>query len=144
MAAADRIIGSGVVVHFLPTGGTPGVDEKVLTADFTSFDWNRQVDVVDVTAGNEQERYEKDTIEALDFTIMMFDADPTYLSAIKPRSNGKLTVYKEGIGSGKAKMSFNMLFTGYNETHPFDGALEIELTGVRRGAMVDEIGTVQA
>jgi hypothetical protein len=59
MAAADRIVGSDVVVHFLPTGGTPGTDEIVLTADFTSFDWNRQVDVVDVTAGNEQDRYKK-------------------------------------------------------------------------------------
>jgi hypothetical protein len=31
------------------------------------------------------------------------------------------------------------LFTGFSEDHPFDGALEIDISGVRVGAMIVEI-----
>lgn len=140
MAPADRIVGSAVVVKFQPTGDTV---VYTLTADFTSFSWNRTVDVVDVTAGNEPERYEKDTIEGLDFTLNLFDADPTYLTKIKPRANGQLWIYKKGEGTGLPVQSFNALIKSMSEDMPFDGALEIEVTGSRRGAMILDIGSVQ-
>jgi predicted ATP-dependent Lon-type protease len=141
MAASDRIVGSAVVVEFQPTG-----DSTVypITADFTAFNFNQAVDVVDVTAGNEPERYEKDTIEALDFTLNLFDANSTYLTKIKPRANGQLWIYKRGKGTGLPVISFNALFKTYSEDMPFDGALEIETTGSRRGAMITDHGSVQA
>lgn len=140
MAAADRIVGSNVVVTFLPDGGST---TYTVTPDFTSFNWNRSVDVVDVTAGNELTRYEKDTIEGLDFTLNIFDSNATYIPFIKPRASGVLTIYKDGQGSGKPVISFNALFKGISEDHPFDGALEIEITGSRRGNMILDIGSVQ-
>lgn len=141
MAAADRIVGTNVVVTFLPDGGST---THTITPDYTSFNWNRTVDVVDVTAGNELDRYEKDTIEGLDFTLNMFDSDPAFQTAIKPRASGVLTIYKEGQGTGKAVIQFNALFKGLSESSPFDGALEIEYTGSRRGAMILDVGSVQA
>jgi len=140
MAASDRIVGSAVVVKFQPTGDST---VYTLSADFTAFNWSRTVDVVDVTAGNEQERYEKDTIEALDFTLNLFDADPTYLTKIKPRANGQFWIYKKGEGTGLPVLSFYVLFKSMSEDMPFDGALEIEVTGSRRGAMILDIGSVQ-
>ncbi len=134
MAAADRLTGTDVVVIF---GGT------TLTGDQTSFGFDRTLDTVDVTAGNEQSRYFKDTIEGLEWNLSIFDADQSYLSSVLPRATGVLEVRKEGTAGGRPTFSFNALITGYSEDMPFDGALEIEITGVRNGDMVTEIGTTQ-
>lgn len=144
MAAVDRITGTAVVLEFLKTGDTAGVDEKVLSGDFTEFSYNRQTDTVDVTAGNESEEYVKATIERLDFNCTIFDADQAYLSDILPQQTGKLSVYKEGKGSGLDVFSFNCVLTSFNHSMPFNGAVEIELAGKRVGNMVDEIGSTQA
>jgi len=134
MAAADRLTGSDLVVIF---GGT------TITGDQTSFGFDRNLDTVDVSAGNEQSRYFKDTLEGLEFNLSIFDADQSYLASILPRSTGTLEVRKEGTGSGKPTFSFSALITGYSEDMPFDGALEIEITGVRNGDMITEVGTTQ-
>lgn len=97
MAASDRIAGTNANILFLLTGDTPTADEVRLTADYTSFNWNRQVDTVDVTAGNETERYEKATIESMDWSLMMFDSNPAYLSKLKPQGTGTLSIYKNGV-----------------------------------------------
>lgn len=139
MAPVDRLTGSALVVKYTPSGGSI----TTITGDQTSFSFDRTLDTVDVTAGSEKERYFKDTIEGLEWTLMIFDADQTYLVNILPRSNGLLAVMKKGVGAGLPIMSFNTLITSYTEDFPFDGALEIEVSGVRQGAMVNEIGTVQ-
>jgi len=141
MAPTDRLIGTNIVVEFLPTGGTPGVDEKILTSDFTTFSFNRQFDTVDVTAGNETTRFPKTTIEAADFSIMFFDANQTYAADILPGATGKLSVYPEGKTTGLPTFSFNCVLTQYSEDFPFDGVLEIDISGERQGAMIDEIGS---
>ena len=140
MAAADRLTGRELVVRFTPDGGSV----TTITGDQTSFSFDRQLDTVDVTAGNETERYFKDTIEGLEWTLMIFDADQSYLADILPRAQGLLEVMKEGVGSGKPIFSFNTLINANTEDYPFDGALEIEISGVRQGAMVEEVGSVQA
>lgn len=139
MAAADRLTGSDLVVKFTPSGGSL----LTITGDQTSFSFSRKLDTVDVTAGNEKERYFKPTIESMDFSLDIFDANQSYQVNIKPRVEGLLQVYKQGIGAGKPILSFNVLWTGYDEDFPFDGALEIALSGVRQGAMIADIGTVQ-
>lgn len=144
MAPSDRLVGSNMQIDFLPAGGTPGVDEITLSADYTAFSYNRQVDVVDVTAGNELNRYVKDTIESMDGSITFFDATQSYANDILPRAQGLMTVYAEGVGSGLPYFAMNIIITGYSEEMPFDGALEIELSWQRQGAMVTEIGSTQA
>lgn len=140
MSAADRLTGSDLVVVFTPSGGSP----ITITGDQTSFSNSRKLDTVDVTAGNEGERYFKDTIESLDFSLDIFDAEQSYQDDILPRATGLLQIYKKGVGTGKPVISFNCLFTGFDEDYPFDGALEISITGVRQGAMVQEVGTLQS
>lgn len=144
MGYADRLTGSETVVVFLPVGGVAPGDNITITGDQTAFNFSRKLDTVDVTAGAEKERAFKDTIESLDWSISIFDADQSYQEDILPRAEGKLSIYKEGIGTGKPVVSFNTLLTGYDEDFPFDGALEIQISGVRQGAMIDEVGSVQS
>lgn len=139
MSPADRLTGTDLVVKFTPSGGSP----ITITGDNTSFSFSRKLDTVDVTAGNETERYFAPTIESMDFTMDIFDAEQSYQEDIKPRAEGLLQVYKAGIGAGLPILEFNALWTGYDEDMPFDGALEISLSGVRQGAMVSDFGTVQ-
>lgn len=139
MAPADRLTGSGLVVRWTPSGGSL----TIVSGDQTAFSFDRQLDTADVTAGNEQERYFAPTIEALDFELMIFDANQSYMSTIKPRTQGLLEIMKTGVGVGKPIISFNALLTGFSEEMPFDGALEITLSGVRQGAMIADFGTVQ-
>lgn len=140
MAAADRLTGTDLVVNFTPSGGSL----STISGDQTAFSFSRKLDTVDVTAGNEKERYFKPTIESMDFTLDIFDANQVYQVDIKPRKEGLLQIYKQGLGSGKPILQFNALFTGYDEDMHFDGALEISLSGVRQGAMVADFGSTQA
>jgi hypothetical protein len=139
MAAADRLTGSDLVVKFTPDGGVI----TTISGDQTSFSFSRKLDTVDVTAGNERERYFKPTIESMDFSLDIFDANQSYQEDIAPRVEGLLEVFKQGVGAGLPILSFNALWTGYDEDMPFDGALEISLSGVRQGAMVADFGTTQ-
>lgn len=139
MAAVDRIVGSNMVITWTPDGGSA----VQLEGDFTEFSADRSLDTVDVTAGNETSRYHKGTVEGLEFSITIFDANQTYKDDILPGVVGVLNVKPEGTGAGLPEFEMNALFTGYNESFPFDGALEIELSGMRLGDMVIEYGSVQ-
>lgn len=139
MAASARLTGGDLAVRWTPSGGSA----TVITGDQTKFSMSRKLDTVDVTAGSERQRYFKPTIEALDWTLDIFDAEQSYQVNILPSTEGLLEVMKKGIGSGKPITSFNALITGYDEDFPFDGALEISVSGVRQGAMIKEYGQVQ-
>lgn len=139
MAASGRLTGSNLVVKWTKSGGSV----VTITGDQTKFNYSRKMDTVDVTAGSETQRYFKPTVESLDFTLNIFDATQSFKADVLPGTEGLLQVYPVGVGASLAKVEFNALMTGYDEDFPFDGALEITLTGVRQGAMVSEIGSVQ-
>lgn len=140
MAASDRRIGTAMVVTFTPDGGTA----RTLSADFTAFNFDRSIDTVDVTAGNETSRYFKGTIEGMEWGLTLFDASQTYKDDLVPGTIGVLNIKPVGAGTGLEEIEFNTLLTGYSEDLPFDGALEIELSGTRIGDMVKDFGSVQA
>lgn len=139
MAAEDRIVGSGIKLTFTPDGGSA----LSLEADFTEFSIDRSYDTVDVTAGNETARYHKATIENMEWSATLYDSNPAHKDDLLPGTVGVLLVEPEGAGVGKEEYSFETLITSYNETYPFDGVCEIELSGVRLGAMTIEQGTAQ-
>jgi hypothetical protein len=123
------------------TETTEGMGWIVLTGDYTSFSFNRQTDVVDVTAGNETDRYEKPTIESADWSLSIFDAIQGYQDKLVKGATGQIRVFPIGKAVGKPYFGFNTVVTGYNEEFAFDSALEIEVTGNRQGAMLNEIGS---
>lgn len=140
MAASDRRVGSAMVVTWTPDGGTA----RTLSADFTAFNFDRSVDTVDVTAGNEASRYLKGTIEGMEWGLTLFDASQSYKADLLPNTVGVLNIKPVGAGTGLEEFEFNAILTGYSEDFPFDGALEIELSGTRIGDMVKEFGSAQA
>ena len=140
MAYENRITGTDTVITFTPDGGSP----ISLEADFTSFSFDRSIDTVDATAGNEKTRSPKGTIEGMDWTLNMYDVDRTLKADLLPGTVGVLNVKPEGVGSGLEEFELNALLTGYSEDFPFDNLLEIELTGMRIGDMIKEFGTAQA
>lgn len=139
MAYDNRITGTDTVLTFTPDGGTA----IQLEADFTSFSFDRSVDTVDATAGNEKTRSPKATIEGMDWSISMYDVDMSLKGDLLPGTIGVLNVKPEGTGTGLEEFEMNVILTGYSEDFPFDNLLEIELTGVRVGDMLKEFGTAQ-
>jgi len=143
MAVADRYTGAKVVCEFLPEGGTAPADIETLTADFTSFSYDQSTDTVDVTAGDERERAFVPTITSLDWTINAFDTQSGFdKSVVYAGAKGKLTIYPKGKVDTEEFFSFNTVINGYNSSGPFDGAVEVEITGQRNGAMIDDFGSV--
>lgn len=126
------------------TVDTAGQGTITITGDFTNFSYNRQTDMADLTAGNGTARYEKPTIENMDWSLSIFQAKQSYVNVIQPQATGQMWVYPDGIGSGKPYFSFNAVIGGFNETYPFDDAIEIEMSGVRQGEMLIEVGSVQS
>lgn len=139
MAAGDRLTGTAVAVRFTPDGGSP----VLIFGDATKFSFDRKLDTADATAGNDQERTAVGTIETLDWTLTTFDANQAWLDEVQPRAFGLLEYMKEGVGVGRPILSFNTLITGCKVDSPFDDMLEMEITGVRQGAMVQDVGSVQ-
>lgn len=138
MAASDRLTGSNLVVEWTPSGGSL----VTITSDFTAFSISRTGDMVDVTAGNETARYYKGTIEDLEFTLTFFNAKQAYLEDLVPLTEGLLSIYDNGKASGEPLQEFNAILGGYNQDEPFDGAIEIEITGKRQGAHTTALGSV--
>ena len=140
MAKEDRIVGSNMVITWTPDGGVA----VQLEADYTAFNFDRSIDLVDATAGNETTRYQKGTIEGMEFTITFFDAGQSYKADLLPGQLGVLNVQPEGTGSGLEEFEFNAIISSYTEDFPFDGLLEIEVSGERQGDMLIEFGSTQA
>lgn len=138
MAMGTDTLDSGAVAIAETTEGKGWIS---LTGDYTSFSFNRQTDVVDVTAGNETDRYEKPTIESADWSLSIFDADQGFQDQLVKGATGEIRVFKIGKAIGKPYFAFNTVVTGYNEEFAFDSALEIEVTGNRQGAMTAEMGS---
>lgn len=137
MAYSDRYTGTDMVIEFTPSGGSL----TVVSADFTEFSMDRKVDTVDVTAGNEDARVFLPTISSLDWSLSLFNGDETVLVLIKEGATGQLDVYPKGKVSGRPKRQFDVIVTAYTESFPFDGASEVEITGLRNGAMIADIGS---
>lgn len=139
MAYADRYTGRALVVVFTPAGGG---GPYTLTGDFTTFSMDRQQDTVDVTAGSEQDRRFLTTLRSLDWTLSIYNGDESVLQNIIEGSAGQLDVYPKGNSAGLPKRSFDVIVTSYNESYPFDNASEVEIGGIRNGAMISDVGDV--
>jgi len=137
MAVNDRFTGEDLVVEFTPSGGTVAT----ISGDFTNFAMNRTQDTVDVTAGAEAERSFLTTKKSLDWTLSAFLGDDDLAGTnLVEGLTGLMAVYPKGKVSGEPIRSFTAIITGLNESYPFDGAVEIEVSGVRTGAMINDIG----
>lgn len=140
MAYADRFTGRDLVVEWTPDGGSL----VTVTGDYTSFSLDRKADTVDVTAGSMQDRQFLTTLRSLDWSLSVFGGADTVWTNMQEGQAGLLAVYPKGKGTGKPVRSFNAIVTSYQESFPFDGAVELEIGGIRNGAMITDVGDTQA
>jgi len=138
MAYADRYTGRDLVVEWTPEGGSL----TTLNGDFTSFSLNRKADTVDVSAGNQRSREFLTTLDSLDWSLSIFGGAEAALDTIVEGTKGLLSVYPKGKTSGNPVRSFNAIVTSLQETFPFDGAVEVEVSGIRNGTMIKDIGDI--
>ena len=136
-----RLIGREVIVDFQPNGGTI---RYALSGEQSEFSWTRTMDTADVTAANEPERYHVATIESLEFEMTVFYSVQVFHKSIQPGCAGILRVFPQGIGSGKQIISFEALLTDYSPSFPFDGPITVNVSGMRVGSMINDVGDVQA
>lgn len=137
MAYADRFTGTDLVIEFTPEGGSL----TTISGDYTMFSMDRKMDTVDVTAGNEIDRSFLTTQRSLDWNLSIFAGSDTLLTILKEGAKGLLAVYPKGKVTGRPMRSFNVIVTSYQDENPFDGAVEIEIGGIRNGAMITDIGS---
>lgn len=140
MAYADRFTGRDLVIEWTPSGGSLGT----VSGDYTNFSMDRKADTVDVTAGSTQDREFLTTLRSLDWSLSVFGGLDTVWVNMQEGQAGLLAVYPKGKGTGKPVRSFNAIITSFTETTPFDGAVELEIGGVRNGAMISDVGDTQA
>lgn len=140
MAYADRFTGRDLVVEWTPDGSSL----VTVTGDYTSFSLDRKADTVDVTAGSMQDRQFLTTLRSLDWSLSVFGGQDTVWTNMQEGQAGLLAVYPKGKGTGKPIRSFNAIVTSYQESFPFDGAVELEIGGIRNGAMITDVGDTQA
>lgn len=138
MAYADRYTGRDLVVEWTPEAGAL----TTLNGDFTSFSLDRKADTVDVSAGNQTSREFLTTLESIDWSLSIFGGDEAKLATVLEGTRGLLSIYPKGKTTGKPVRSFNAIVTSVQETYPFDGAVEVEIGGVRNGAMIKDVGDV--
>lgn len=134
MAYSNRYTGRLLQVDFTPAGGSL----HTITGDFTAFSMDRSSDTVDATAGAEQDRSYLSTIRSMDWSLSVYGGDESTLQFIKEGTAGLLEVYPKGKTAGLPKHRFNAIITGHNVSVPFDGIVEIEISGVRNGAMLSD------
>ena len=137
MAYADRYTGKDAVVEWLKTGEVTPI---TVSADYTEYSLDISTDTVDVTAGNELNRSFIPTQTGAEFTLMLYLGNETDFSKITAGSTGKLTIYPKGKVAGRPVREFNAIITGFNQTSPFDGAVEVEISGIRNGAFIKGVG----
>lgn len=134
MAYANRYTGRLLQVDFTPAGGTL----HTITGDFTAFSMDRSADTVDATAGAEQDRSFLTTLRSMDWSLSVYGGDESNLQYMKEGLAGLLEVYPKGKTAGLPKHRFNVIITGHSVSLPFDGICEIEVSGIRNGAMLSD------
>ena len=140
------------------TQGTPNVNPKleqtvttqgaawaVLSAEASSFSWERSVETVDVTAISEYDRLEIPVAEAVSFDISLYKlkaGSASWIYGVYAGNNGLFWVFPEGKEVGKENFQFKGLIESNGEDYPDHEKVEIELSGMRQGAFTIEPNSI--
>ncbi len=132
------------------TQGTPNNNDKevytvttqgavwvTLSAQASSFSWERSVETVDVTALSEYDRIDIPVAEGVSFDISLYKLEAgteTWVYGVYPGFNGLLHVFPEGKIVGKENFQFKALLESGGEDFPDHEKVEQELSGMRQGA----------
>lgn len=118
----------------------------IVSNDYTELDIELTMKTEDRTAGSEQDASYNTTIREGKATLKVFDLgnNGTAIQALfKPGTTGNLQVLTKGVTTGLPKLTFPAIVTGVKESVIFDKNLMFEVSFIKNGAMVDDLGAVQ-
>lgn len=142
MTAATRYRGgNGFVAQWIYSGGT-----VTLSGDYTTFDVSRSIDLIDVTAGNDQDKNFIAGIKDGDASLTFYDTTGTggsaLLAALAEGTAGTLLYAPLGTATGKPKRGFPAISKGCKEKYPYDKAVEISTDFQKSGAILFDYNAV--
>jgi len=137
----DTTLTGGAVPRLATTITTQGAAWVNLTAQATSFDFDQEAELIDVTAINEVARTDLSVASTAKFTISLFKvqaatAGEEWIHSLRPRNNGLIWVFPEGQVIGKENYQFQALIETGGESYPDHEKVETEITGMRQGAFL--------
>lgn len=121
---------------------TQGSKLFTLSAALSQFSYEVSVDTIDVTAISEYHATERPVKESMTFDFTAYDANESWQRAVFAGQEGKMIVYKEGLIAGKEMFSFVALMNKASKDFPDHEKVEISISGVRVGRMIDDFGTI--
>lgn len=137
----DTTLTGGTVPKMTTTVTTQGAAWVSLTAQAMSFDFDEEAELIDVTAINEIARTDLGVASTASFTISLFKvqaatAGEEWIHSLRPRNNGLIWVFPEGLVIGKENYQFQALIENGGESYPDHEKVETEITGMRQGAFL--------
>lgn len=137
MAAGQRYTGLNFYVLFGTT---------VISNDATDVQIEVKTRTDERTAGNDADASFNPTIKEGNFTIKLFDTGEfgtALQTALRIQAAQNLYLYPKGQGTGKTVIAMPVLITDYKITVKPDKNVEVEIKGLKNGAMINDFGTVQ-
>lgn len=139
VAGFEATLTNGATPKLATTVTTQGAAWVNLTAQATSFNFDAEAELIDVTGMNEVARTDLPVASSAKFTLSLFKvaiatAGEEWVHSLRPRNNGLLWVFPEGIVVGKENYQFQALIENGGGSYPDHEKVEIEVTGMRQGA----------
>ena len=137
MSAAQRYTGTSFVVL---AGAT------VISNDMTEITFDAKIRTEEKTAGNDTDASFNSTIKEGKWTAKLFDTGEfgvALQTAMRIGTTFNLYIYSKGQTTGKPVVAFPAMVTDYKYPVKFDKNIEIEIQGIKNGAMISDFGAVQ-
>jgi len=114
-----------------------------LTAELSSFGYSGTMETVDATGINEEARVHLATVTDMTWDVMLYEAIQTWRHLVIEGLPCWLTVYEQGVGTGKRFFAFSALVTDVSPDMPQFEKVEISFSGRRQGAYIIPPGSYQ-
>ena len=109
----------------------------LITGDQRTFDVNRNIDMVDMSAGSDTDRSHLTTLADADFALSLLDdrdaAGSATITALALGQAGTLTYGPQGTAVGLPKYECQATVLSQNLSFPFDGEVELNATLQKNG-----------
>jgi hypothetical protein len=140
MAIANRYRGKDLVIQWIYPGGT-----IILTNDFTKFDVDRQIDLLDASASNTLDKEYinglKDATAKLDLFDITTAAGTVLAAALVEGTAGTLIYGPQGTATGKPKAGFAAITKSLKHSLDIGNPVSLASEFQKTGAFLYDWGT---
>lgn len=112
-----------------------------LSGDWLQFEFERRVDVIDLTSAGEADFRGKAGIQHGHWTLTIYDViDQSILMALTPGALQTLIIGPQGTTPGSPRFGFNALVTARRQHYTVDERAVLTVHGIKLGAMLYDDG----